>query len=44
MKAVYIGELPLTGHESLYPDSARTTVGNIILGKTVETLIQISYI
>lgn len=44
MKAVYIGELPLTGHENLYPDSARTTVGKITLGNTIETLIQISYI
>ena len=44
MKAVYIGGLPLTEHENLYPDSARTTVGNITLGKTIETLIHISYI
>lgn len=44
MNAVYMGGLPVTGHESLYPDSARTTVGSITLGKTIETLISISYI
>ena len=39
MNAVYTGGVPVTGQVSLYSDSARTTVGNITLGKTIETLL-----